>query len=135
VTPAQVPLAFRDWLLPRMQDSILATESNPVHRDGCMEGVELCRSLDTPEAFLAALKARYSREQELVRAYTDSDRDQAALDAYWFHRCATSQIEYVWTRFMLLWPGAFVAENMQTVSARAVQDVNAFVDHVQASRA
>jgi hypothetical protein len=150
------PLAFRDWLLARMIESIEATETNPVHKAGCLEGVELCRTLNEPVAYVNAIAERYRAEQALAHAYEDAkalrrvaERDaegqmtavgteldpakQAALDAYWHHRCATAQIEHVWARFMFVWPGAFPADG--SVTASVVRDVYNYVTSLGAASA
>jgi hypothetical protein len=70
-------------------------EENPIHRDGGKAGFEICRELLLPEQFEAKLR---EREQEAwqLRDQHDATKDQKDLDAYWFHRWGTIQIEFVY---------------------------------------
>lgn len=120
-------LAFRDWLLPRMIDSIERTETRAYRREGCLLGVEYVRKLDSPQGFIALLNLRHKYEHYLAfERHQSGEWPAGAYEDYWRYRCATAQVEYVWERLRLAWELDYTV-----VSAHSVVDWNVFLHEAE----
>ena len=62
-------------------------------RAGAIEGFELCRSLDSRDAFENVLRTRENRDSRRSLRHTEPTQEQ--IDAYWRQRYATLQVEWV----------------------------------------
>lgn len=87
---------LRDQIITEAIASVHKWETRPEKIRGCLQGLEICRTLDTPEDYQAALSTRYDVEDEMRS-------DRVPIDQYWEYRCATAQIEFVWERLRILW--------------------------------
>lgn len=87
--------------------SVERWEKKEHRRKGCLEGIELCRTLQAPADFERVLAERHAKEA------ASSLRD-GPIEEYWRYRCATSQVEYVYEVVKVAVGG------YATVSARAV---------------
>lgn len=87
---------LRDQLIADAIASVHEHEKRENRRLGGLEGLELCRSLSTFEAFQAVLKERQRREDQW-------DATDGTPDDYWRHRVGTAQIEYVFDVLCIGW--------------------------------
>jgi hypothetical protein len=89
------PLQIRDIVIA---GAILSVEEHETREDriaGCLEGLEICRRLDTPDDFLTVIAMRQGDEHRM--------RVECRSEGYWQHRCATAQIEFVYERMKVAW--------------------------------
>lgn len=96
----------RDQIIEAARATLLKHEPSGIPLEGGIEGLAIAGRLSTPEEFKQELQARYEREKQLYRS---PPRNQA----YWRHRSATIQIEFVYDRMRVLWdisPVSFLAK-------------------------
>jgi hypothetical protein len=87
-------------------------------RKGATVGLLLCETLTTADEYAGALEERHDEERRL-RCGIGGD-----LAAFWEHRYATLQVEYVYERLRLFWNVG------ETVSARAVVKVAEIIERI-----
>lgn len=89
-------------------------------RKGATVGFLLCETLETADDYAGALDERHDQERRLrFEAPLGAD-----LAAFWEHRYATLQVEYVYERLRLFWNVG------ETVSARAVVKVAEILERI-----
>lgn len=98
------PLEVRDQVIAAAIESVERTENRDYRRAGCLEGLEICRNLDTPEDYETVLAMRGATERAMHAKPTQ-------MKTYWRHRCCTAQIAFVFERLKVAWdmPGPYSA--------------------------
>jgi hypothetical protein len=87
---------IRNQIIEAARATLVKFEPDGIPLKGGNEGLAIAARLSTPEEFQEELQARYEREKQLYRS-PPKDR------AYWRHRSATIQIEFVYERMQVLW--------------------------------
>jgi hypothetical protein len=106
---------LRDRIILEGIESAKKNETRPERIRGALAGFELCKTLETPEAFESLLLERLEVEHDLITR-------RVPLEDYWEHRVATAQVEFVWDRLRVAW-------NLGDVfSARAAIHVHEIVE-------
>lgn len=95
----------------------VAYEPTDPRRVGAIEGFELCRSLDSREAFESVLQARERRDARKALREARPTKEQS--DAFWRQRYATLQVAWV---LKCLLAGGW-ARPGELVSSRALRKV------------
>jgi hypothetical protein len=84
---------YRDAVIAEAVVSVHKHETREFRKQGCLDGLEICRTLLTLEDYQKEIKARNDIEDALV-----SCEEKPSLEDYWKFRCATAQLEYVYER-------------------------------------
>jgi hypothetical protein len=87
---------IRNQIIEAARSTLVKFELYETPLEGGKEGLTIAERLSTYEEFQEELQARYEREKQLYRS---PPRDRA----YWRHRSATIQIEFVYERMKVLW--------------------------------
>lgn len=93
--------------------SVKKHEKRPERLRGGIIGFNLCRELDTPQDFERILQERHKVEHDMARTRNTEGGDED-LSAYWEHRYATVQIEFVWERLKVAWS---IGPNFSAIAA------------------
>jgi len=92
----------RDALLKRMEESVHKHEKVPCRIKGCLNGIAICRKLNSVAELKGEIQARRPEGDHLdkkmvsvAQASTLEDFGGAYAD-YWMYRCASAQIEWAY---------------------------------------
>ena len=64
-------LELRDSIIADAIESVNKHETRPERIRGCLTGLELCRTLETPDQYLALLEERHDEEMQLRKLRVD----------------------------------------------------------------
>lgn len=110
---------FKERLISDGIASVKKHEKRPERVRGGVAGFEACRTLESAWDFEDELERRRKREMDMVSLQTLSAakrREMSSegipvpqggkaptIEEYWEYRCATTQIEYVYERMLVMW--------------------------------
>lgn len=101
-------IELRDRLIEDGIRSVHKHETRLEFIRGGVAGFELCRTLQKPEDYMRILEERHRSEHEM-----GWKKISVSSEAYWEHRYATIQIEFVFKHLKVGW-------GMSPLSARAL---------------
>lgn len=88
-------IEFRDRIIEDGIASVEKTEKGAKKKGG-LKGFAIARACSTAADFQRQLQARHLAETKMIGSEPD-------VDAYWEHRYATLQIEFVYDRMRIAW--------------------------------
>lgn len=108
---------LKNYLIERGIKSC-SQEEKKYEREGCVEGFNICRTLNLPEDFEDKLKELGKKQYALM---VKSDLDKVGeIEEYWKLRYIILQVEFVFERMKAAW-------KYPVLSAQAVKDYTRIV--------